>query len=62
VTKSFEYAIIIYLAQVPGYFSAAWACERIDGKNTIALYLAGSAVCALWLRHLIDIELSTSWP
>ena len=46
VTKSFEYSIIIYLAQIPGYFSAAWLNDRIDRKNTIALYLAGSALSA----------------
>lgn len=51
VTKSFTFSIIIYLAQIPGYFSAAWLCERIDRKNTIALYLAGSAVAAYWLSQ-----------
>ncbi|WP_158891048.1 MFS transporter [Amycolatopsis anabasis] len=54
VTKSFEFAIVIYLAQVPGYFSAAWLGERLDRKNTIALYLAGSAAAAFWLSRLDD--------
>ncbi|MFE4833928.1 MFS transporter [Arthrobacter sp. NPDC056691] len=54
VTKSFEYSIIIYLAQIPGYFSAAWLCDRIDRKNTIALYLAGSALSAFWLSQSND--------
>lgn len=54
ITKSFEYSIIIYLAQIPGYFSAAWLCDRIDRKNTIALYLAGSAVSAFWLSQSND--------
>ncbi|GAA4987012.1 putative MFS transporter [Nonomuraea thailandensis] len=52
VTKSFEFSIIIYLAQIPGYFSAAWLSERMDRKNTIALYLAGSAVSAFWLSQM----------
>ncbi|GAB3567020.1 MFS transporter [Amycolatopsis endophytica] len=52
VTKSFEFSIIIYLAQVPGYFSAAWLSERLDRKHTIALYLAGSAVSAFWLSQM----------
>lgn len=51
VTKSFEFSIIIYLAQIPGYYSAAWLSERLDRKNTIALYLAGSAVSAFWLSQ-----------
>jgi len=54
ITKSFEYSIIIYLAQIPGYFSAAWLCDRIDRKNTIALYLAGSALSAFWLSQSSD--------
>ena len=51
VTKSFEFSIIIYLAQIPGYFSAAWLSERLDRKNTIALYLTGSALSAFWLSQ-----------
>jgi putative MFS transporter len=54
VTKSFEYSIIIYLAQIPGYFSAAWLNDRIDRKNTIALYLTGSALSAFWLSQSND--------
>lgn len=52
VTKSFEFSIIIYLAQIPGYFSAAWLSERLDRKNTIAIYLSGSAVSAFWLSQM----------
>jgi MFS transporter, putative metabolite:H+ symporter len=52
VTRSFEFSIIIYLAQIPGYFSAAWLSERLDRKHTIALYLAGSAVSAFWLSQM----------
>jgi putative MFS transporter len=51
VTRSFEFSIIIYLAQIPGYFSAAWLSERLDRKHTIALYLCGSAVSAFWLSQ-----------
>jgi putative MFS transporter len=51
VTKSFEFSIIIYLAQIPGYFSAAWLSEKLDRKNTIAIYLAGSAISAFWLSQ-----------
>ncbi|MER7013744.1 MFS transporter [Saccharopolyspora sp. NPDC000359] len=60
VTKSFEFSIIIYLAQVPGYFSAAWLGERLDRKNTIALYLAGAAVSAFWMSQMTDPVLITT--
>lgn len=52
VTRSFDFSIAIYLAQVPGYFSAACASEHIDRKRTMALYLSGAAVCALWLSRM----------
>jgi putative MFS transporter len=39
ITKSFGYSIIIYLAQIPGYYSAAFVSEKLDRKWTIILYL-----------------------
>ena len=38
-TKSFGYSIIIYLAQIPGYYSAAFVSEKLDRKWTIVLYM-----------------------
>ena len=49
ITKSFSFSILIYLAQIPGYFSAAWVCERIGRQYTIVLYMAGAAVSAIAL-------------
>ncbi|ANS32134.1 major facilitator transporter (plasmid) [Rhodococcus opacus] len=49
ITRSFEFAIVIYLAQIPGYFSAAWLNEKMDRKNTIAIYLVGAAGSAFAL-------------
>lgn len=46
VVKTFEYVLIMTLAQLPGYFSAAYLVEAIGRKNTLASYLALSAVCA----------------
>ncbi|MGO2861550.1 MAG: MFS transporter [Brevibacterium sp.] len=51
VTTSFSYSIIIYLAQVPGYFSAAYLNDKIERKYTIAIYLLGSAASAFWLSQ-----------
>ncbi len=45
-TKSFGYSIIIYLAQIPGYYSAAFATERLDRKWTIVLYMLLGGVSA----------------
>jgi putative MFS transporter len=39
ITKSFGYSIIINLAQIPGYYSAALLSEKLDRKWTIVVYL-----------------------
>jgi putative MFS transporter len=49
VTKSFGYSIIIYLAQIPGYYSAAFICEKLDRKWTIVLYMLLGGVSAYFL-------------
>lgn len=46
VIKSFEYVLIMTLAQLPGYFSAAYLVDRIGRKTTLASFLALSAVSA----------------
>ncbi|KOQ91559.1 MFS transporter, partial [Pluralibacter gergoviae] len=51
ITRSFEFSIIIYIAQIPGYFSAAVCSDWLDRKRTIALYLAGSTVSAWCLSQ-----------
>lgn len=44
--KSFGYVLIMTLAQLPGYFSAAWLIERAGRKFVLATYLLGTAVSA----------------
>lgn len=47
-TRSFSYTIIIYLAQIPGYYSAAFLSEKLDRKWTIVVYmLLGGAAAYL---------------
>jgi putative MFS transporter len=46
LTKSFSYVIIMTLAQIPGYFSAAYFVDRIGRKPTLAVYLLGTALSA----------------
>lgn len=54
VTKSFSFSLLIYIAQIPGYFSAAWFNERFDRKYTIATYLIGAALSAYWLSQMSE--------
>ena len=46
VVRSNEYFFISTLAQVPGYFSAAWLVERVGRRPTLVAYLIGSAGAA----------------
>jgi putative MFS transporter len=54
VTTSFTFSLYIYIAQIPGYFSAAWVNEKLDRKYTISIYLVGSAMSAFWLSSMTD--------
>lgn len=47
IVKSFEFTLIITLAQLPGYAAAAWLIERIGRKLTLTIFLIGSAAGAL---------------
>ena len=46
LTKSFGYTLIISLAQLPGYFLAAWLVEIWGRRVTLSVFLAVSAVAA----------------
>ena len=46
MVKSFEYVMIITLAQIPGYFSAALLVDRLGRKWTLVSYLIGCAAAA----------------
>jgi MFS transporter, putative metabolite:H+ symporter len=52
ISKSFSFSIIIYLAQIPGYFSAAWVCEKIGRQYTIICYMVGAAISAITLAFV----------
>lgn len=44
--KSFEYVLIMTLAQLPGYFTAAWFIEKFGRKFVLVTYLLGTAASA----------------
>lgn len=51
LVKSFEFTLIMCLAQLPGYFSAAYLIEKIGRKKVLAVYFAGTAVAAWLFGH-----------
>lgn len=48
LVKSFEYVLLITLAQLPGYFTAAYLIERIGRKLVLGGYLLLTAASAIW--------------
>ncbi|PZE21709.1 MFS transporter [Paenibacillus xerothermodurans] len=48
LVKGFQYVLIMTLAQLPGYFTAAYFIERFGRKFVIITYLVLTAVSALW--------------
>ena len=51
LTRSFAYVLIITLAQIPGYFSAAYLVDRVGRKWTLVSYLFLTAVGAFFFRN-----------
>ncbi|WP_431796520.1 MFS transporter [Microbacterium enclense] len=48
LVRSFGFTLIITLAQLPGYAVAAWLIEAWGRRATLASFLAGSAVAAVF--------------
>lgn len=61
LTKSFEYTLIITLAQVPGYLAAAFLIEVWGRRATLATFLGGSAVAAGLFGLAVSAEPIVGW-
>lgn len=48
LVKSFEYVLIMTLAQLPGYFTAAYFIEKLGRKFVLVVYLLLTAGAAIW--------------
>jgi MFS transporter, putative metabolite:H+ symporter len=46
LVRGFEFTLIMSIAQLPGYYSAAYLIERIGRKAVLVVYLAGTALSA----------------
>ncbi len=51
IVKSFGFTVIMCLAQVPGYFSAAYVVEKWGRKPTLIVYFAGTALASWFFGH-----------
>ncbi|OAS82993.1 MULTISPECIES: MFS transporter [Metabacillus] len=55
--KSFEYVLIMTLAQLPGYFIAAYLIERAGRKFVLITFLVGTAVSAYFFGNAETLPL-----
>ncbi|GGD57767.1 MFS transporter [Paenibacillus nasutitermitis] len=53
LVKSFQYVLIITLAQLPGYFTAAYLIEKFGRKFVLVTYLLLTAVSAIWFSSAV---------
>ena len=51
LVKSLQFTLVMCLAQLPGYFSAAWLVEKIGRKVVLSVYFAGTALAAWLFGH-----------
>ena len=61
VVRSNEFFFLSTIAQVPGYFSAAWLVERWGRKPTLVLYLVGTAASAFLFGNAGTDTLAFVW-
>ncbi|UNK17841.1 MFS transporter [Paenibacillus sp. N3/727] len=51
LVKSFQYVLIMTLAQLPGYFTAAYFIEKYGRKFVLVTYLICTALSAIWFGY-----------
>jgi putative MFS transporter len=59
--KTFEYVIIMTLAQLPGYFAAAYLVDRIGRKATLVSFLTACAICAYFFGQGGSAAVVLTW-
>lgn len=61
VVKTFEYVLIMTVAQLPGYFAAAWLVDIIGRKYTLSLFLLLSGVASYFFGGAGDPTTLLVW-
>lgn len=61
VVKTFEYVLIMTLAQLPGYIAAAFLVDIIGRRYTLSLFLMMSGVCAYFFGNATTSHELLGW-
>lgn len=59
--KTFEYILIMTLAQLPGYFCAAWLVDKIGRKYTLSLFLLMSGAASYFFGQAGTVATIVWW-
>ncbi|WP_269073895.1 MFS transporter [Agrilactobacillus fermenti] len=61
IVHSFGYVLIMTLAQLPGYFMAAWLIEKIGRKGVLVTFLIGTAISAALFGNASSTAMLVFW-
>lgn len=61
IVQSFEYVLIMILAQLPGYIAAAWLVEKLGRKATLAGFIGLCAVSAYFFGQASSVGMIVFW-
>ncbi len=61
IVQSFEYVLVMILAQLPGYVVAAWLVEKLGRKATLAGFIGMCAVSAYFFGQASSVNLIVFW-
>ena len=61
VVKTFEYVLIMTMAQLPGYYCAAWLVDKIGRKYTLSAFLLFSGVASYFFGHASTAAALMMW-
>ena len=59
--QDFEYVLIMTLAQLPGYYCAAWLVDKIGRKYTLSAFLLFSGVASYFFGHASTAATLMMW-
>lgn len=61
VVKTFEYVLVMTLAQLPGYYAAAWLVDIIGRRYTLSIFLLMSGVCSYFFGNSVTPSELLMW-
>ena len=61
MVQSFEYVLLMIVAQLPGYVAAAWLVEKLGRKATLAGFIGLCAVSAYFFGQASTVSMIMFW-